>query len=168
MDFLWLGVLLERIGQTARILDMHYHIQGAAEGHQPLLQTALWLSLLRACSGFEAFMRKQQGRVSRDAAISFLLFEGRFPRSLRYCVRSAMALGQRLATAGAKKGATAAVKRLETLDRALDEEEKRGIPPSLHALLTLVVDQISLACVELQQGLGADETDRRPQPEAAQ
>ena len=48
MDFLWLGVLLERIGQTARTLDMHHHIQGAAEGQGPLLQTALWLSLLRA------------------------------------------------------------------------------------------------------------------------
>src|SRR4029079_10833167 len=42
MDFLWLGVLLERIGQTARTLDMHHHIRGAAEGQQPLLQTALW------------------------------------------------------------------------------------------------------------------------------
>jgi uncharacterized alpha-E superfamily protein len=168
MDFLWLGVLLERIGQTARTLDMHYHIQGAAEGHQPLLQTALWLSLLRACSGFEAFMRRQQGRVSRDAAISFLLFEARFPRSLRYCVRSAIALGRRLAAAGAKKGASAAVSRLEGIDRALDQEEKRGIPPSLHALLTRVVDETSLACVELQQGLGADEAAPRAQPEAAQ
>ena len=53
MDFLWLGVLLERVGQTARTLDMHHHIVAAAEGlqQQPLLQTALWLSLLRACWG---------------------------------------------------------------------------------------------------------------------
>ena len=25
LDFIWLGVLLERVSQTARILDVHYH-----------------------------------------------------------------------------------------------------------------------------------------------
>jgi uncharacterized alpha-E superfamily protein len=168
MDFLWLGVQLERIGQTARTLDMHHHIQGAAEGQQTLLQTALWLSLLRACSGFEAFMRRQQGRVSRDAAVSFLLFEARFPRSLRYCVRSAVALSRRLVSAGPKKRAVAANRRLEELDGWLDAQEGNGIPPSVHAFLTHVVEEASLACDELQQGLGADEVEPQQQPEAAQ
>ena len=168
MDFLWLGVLLERIGQTARTLDMHHHIQGAAEGQGPLLQTALWLSLLRACSGFEAFMRRQQGRVSRDAAVSFLLFEARFPRSLRYCVRSALALTGRLVAESAKKGTAAALGRLEGLDRWLDAQEQAGIPLSVHALLTHVVEEASLACDELQQGLGGEDTVKVAQPEAAQ
>jgi uncharacterized alpha-E superfamily protein len=153
MDFLWLGVLLERIGQTARTLDMHHHIQGAAEGQQPLLQTALWLSLLRACSGFEAFMRRQQGRVSRDAAVSFLLFEARFPRSLRYCVRSAVQLATRIEVAGARKGAWPALARVQSLDAWLDAQERAGLPLSVHALLTHVVDEVGLACNELQQGL---------------
>jgi len=168
MDFLWLGVLLERIGQTARILDMHHHIQGAAEGQQPLLQTALWLSLLRACSGFEAFMRRQEGRVSRDAAVSFLLFEARFPRSLRYCVRSAVGLARRLAEAGARKGAVPALGRVEALDSWLDAQERAGLPLSVHALLTHVVDEVSASCDELQQGLGGDEVVLAMQPEAAQ
>ena len=158
MDFLWLGVLLERIGQTARTLDMHHHIQGAAEGQQPLLQTALWLSLLRACSGFEAFMRRQQGRVSRDAAVQFLLFEARFPRSLRYCIRSAVGLAQRLAPPQAKGPMAAARTRLEALDRWLDDQEAKGIPLSVHALLTHVVDQAGATCGELQHGVeGATE-----------
>jgi len=77
MDFLWLGVLLERLGQTARILDMHHHMMGGTEEgseHQDehqIVQTALWLSLLRACSGFDAFMRQHQGRVSRAGVVSF-------------------------------------------------------------------------------------------------
>jgi uncharacterized alpha-E superfamily protein len=157
MDFLWMGVLLERIGQTARTLDMHHHIQGAAEGQQPLLQTALWLSLLRACSGFEAFMRRQQGRVSRDAAVSFLLFEERFPRSLRYCVRSAAALARRLSTTGPRKAGSSVLSRLEALDRWLDTQEQAGIPLSVHALLTHVVDETGLTCNDLQQGISADE-----------
>jgi uncharacterized alpha-E superfamily protein len=155
MDFLWLGVLLGRIGQTARTLDMHHHIQGAAPvgDQQPLLQTALWLSLLRACSGFEAFIRREQGRVSREAAVSFLLFEARFPRSLRYCVRSALALARRLEPPSAKGAVTAARARLDALDRWLDDQEKNDIPLTVHALLTHVVDEASTACQELQRGV---------------
>lgn len=196
MDFLWLGVLLERIGQTARTLDMHHHIQGAAgtDGQQSLLQTALWLSLLRACSGFEPFMRRERGRVSREAAVSFLLFEARFPRSLRYCVRSALALARRLdlsnsepsegseppATGSARqspasptrsgdKGAvTAARARLDALDRWLDTQEPKDIPLTVHALLTHVVDEASTACQELQQGVeGATTVGARVQKQEA-
>jgi uncharacterized alpha-E superfamily protein len=169
MDFLWLGVLLERIGQTARTLDMHHHIVAAAQGQQqPLLQTALWLSLLRACSGFEAFMRRQQGRVSREGAVAFLLFEARFPRSLRYCLRSAVMLSRRLTKPGQRNGAALALTRLEALDRWLDEQEKQAIPLTVHALLTHVVDEIALAGVELQAGLEGDAPELPEQPQAAQ
>ena len=169
MDFLWLGVQLERIGQTARTLDMHHHIQGAAEGQQPLLQTALWLSLLRACSGFEAFIRREQGRVSREAAVSFLLYEARFPRSLRYCVRSALALARRLDAAGGKGAVTEARVRLEALDRWLDKQEQNDIPLSVHGLLTHVVDEASVACQELQRGVeGATAVAAAAQKMAAQ
>jgi len=169
MDFLWLGVLLERIGQTARTLDMHHHIQGAAEGQQPLLQTALWLSLLRACSGFEAFIRREQGRVSRAAAVSFLLFEARFPRSLRYCVRSARDLAGRLDKSGGTGAITAARVRLEALDHWLDSQEKEEIPLSIHALLTHLVDEVGAACGELQRGVeGATTVTPRAQREVPQ
>ncbi len=169
MDYLWLGVLLERVGQTARTLDMHHHIQGAAEGQQPLLQTALWLSLLRACSGFEAFMRRQQGRVSRDAAVEFLLYEARFPRSLRYCIRSAVMLSRRVVPAGAKGALVAARTRLEALDRWMDNQEATGIPPSVHALLTHIVDEVGAACGELQQGVeGATDTTATQRQSATQ
>jgi uncharacterized alpha-E superfamily protein len=170
MDFLWLGVLLERIGQTARILDMHHHIQhGATEGQPQLLQTALWLSLLRACSGFEAFMRREQGRVSREAAVSFLLYEARFPRSLRYCVRSALALARRLEGSAGKGAVTAARERLQALDGWLDVQETKSIPLTVHALLTHVVDEASTACQELQQGVeGATSVTPPEQKQAAQ
>jgi uncharacterized alpha-E superfamily protein len=170
MDFLWLGVQLERIGQTARILDMHHHILGAADAPQTLLQTALWLSLLRACSGFEAFMRREQGRVSREAAVSFLLFEARFPRSLRYCVRSALALSRRLddVNPGGKGAVTAARIRLDALDRWLDTQEAKDIPLTVHALLTHVVDEASAACQELQAGVeGATTVAVRSQKQEA-
>lgn len=169
MDFLWLGVMLERVGQTARTLDMHHHIRLAAgPAHQSLLQTALWLSLLRACSGFESFMRREQGRVSGEAAIAFLLFEARFPRSLRYCLQSAIMLFGRLGAAQST-GLAEAGQRLKVLDRWLDDQERSGGIVSDHALLTHVVDEAGAACVALQQSLaGKDPALAPPQPEAAQ
>jgi uncharacterized alpha-E superfamily protein len=88
LDFIWLGMLLERTGQTARLLDVHHHALTQLSTHQ-VVETALWLSLLRACSGFEPFMKRYQGRVANGAVASFLILERRFPRSIRYCVGSA-------------------------------------------------------------------------------
>jgi uncharacterized alpha-E superfamily protein len=156
MDFLWLGVMLERVGQTARTLDMHHHIRGAAEGQQPLLQNALSLSLLRACSGFEAYMRKQQGRVTGESVTAFLLFENRFPRSLRYCLRTALGLTKRFPPASIG-GIAKARKRLDALDHWLDGQEVAGVPLSEHALLTHIVDETGAACGELQGGLEGEE-----------
>jgi uncharacterized alpha-E superfamily protein len=151
MDILWLGVLLERIGQTARILDMHHYLLDAPasregdEKHQ-IVQTALWLSLLRTCSGFEAFMRVHKGRVTGHDAVEFLLFEERFPRSLRYCVRSAVALVRRIwpAELAAIGGASLAL--LAALDAWLGERKRDLEPASIHDLLTHVVDEVALVC----------------------
>lgn len=168
MDVLWLGTMLERVGQTARTLDMHHHIRGAAESQQqPLLQNALSLSLLRACSGFEAYMRKQQGRVSGETVLAFLLFDDRFPRSLRYCLRTALGLIKRLPSSRGG-GVLAARKRLDALDRWLDAQEKSGTPVSEHALLTKVVDEIAGACGEVQGGFEGEAPAPVAQPEAAQ
>lgn len=154
MDFLWLGVLLERVGQTARILDMHHHmLLGASEGHHQILQTALWLSLLRACSGFEAFMRRYQGRVTRKSVVSFLLLEPAFPRSLRYCARSALSVMRRIWPEHDQGVAAPAIARMEALDRWLGLHEEDSLPSSIHSLLTHVVDEVSLVCGEVMQGI---------------
>ena len=93
MTFLWLGVMLERAAQTPRILDMHHHTMEheAAQAHD-IVQVALWMSLLQACSGSEAFMRRVRGRVSAQSVVGFLLFERDFPRSIWYCLNTARTL----------------------------------------------------------------------------
>jgi uncharacterized alpha-E superfamily protein len=154
MDFLWLGVLLERVGQTARILDMHHHmLLGAHEGQHQILQTALWLSLLRACSGFEAFTRLHQGRVTRKSVVSFLLLEPAFPRSLRYCARSALGVMRRIWPDDDHGVAAPAIARMENLDRWLGEHEEESLPSSIHELLTHVVDEVSGVCGDVMKGL---------------
>jgi len=92
LDFIWLGLLLERIGQTARILDVHHHaltVSGTPDKANAVVEVAVWLSLLRACYGFEAFMKTHRGVVTGETVASFLIFEGRFPRAVIHCVRRA-------------------------------------------------------------------------------
>jgi uncharacterized alpha-E superfamily protein len=153
MDFLWLGVLLERVGQTARILDMHHHMLAGADAHHQILQTALWLSLLRACSGFEAFMRRNHGRVSRGAVVSFLISEVAFPRSLLYCTRSALGVMRRIWPGAASDGALDAIERMAALDAWIVKETNEPAPDDIHPLLTHVVDQVSLVCQAVQHGI---------------
>jgi uncharacterized alpha-E superfamily protein len=163
MDFLWLGVLLERVGQTARILDIHHHMLVGAGAQHQILQTALWLSLLRSCSGFDAFMRQHRGRVTRSAVVSFLFFEPRFPRSLRYCVRSALKVMQRIWSEPDSTDAAHAIATLSALDSWLDQQELAPMPTSIHELLTHVVDEISHVCGAVQQNIcGEGNAPRAP------
>jgi uncharacterized alpha-E superfamily protein len=89
LDFVWLGVLLERVNQTARMLDVHHHAFTSLPRHHELVETALWLSLLRALSGSEAYLKRAAGRISSEAVARFLISEDAFPRSIAYCVHSA-------------------------------------------------------------------------------
>ena len=89
LDFVWLGVLLERVSQTARILDVHHHAFTNLPRRHEIVETALWLSLLRALSGSEAYMKRAGGRISSEGVARFLISEPAFPRSIAYCVHSA-------------------------------------------------------------------------------
>src|SRR5687767_5281693 len=95
LDFIWLGVLLERVSQTARMLDVHHHAftnlppRGSVSASDAFIETSLWLSFLRALSGSEAFMKRAAGRMSSESVARFLISEAAFPRSIAYCVHSA-------------------------------------------------------------------------------
>jgi uncharacterized alpha-E superfamily protein len=155
LDFIWLGVLLERVGQTARILDVHHHAfveRGAAPG----ADTGLWLTLLHAVSGFEAFVRSRQGRVSGDLVARFLLLEPRFPRSIRYCIQSAR---DRMAALRPPdepdlpgRDTYARLRALEEWSATL-EPSLAGGESSVHAILTHVVDEVGLVCSDLGREL---------------
>lgn len=148
LDFIWLGVLLERVGQTGRILDVHHYALTRQDPLHPIVDTALWLSLLRACSGFEPFMKRSQGKVTAAAVGAFLVLEPRFPRSVRYCVHSAH---ERLAAirppADAALPGARALERLAALDERLAHTTADSLDQGrIHELLTHVVDEIAAIC----------------------
>lgn len=150
LSFLWTGVMLERSGQTARILDMHHHTMARESAHD-IVQVALWMSLLRACSGSEAFMKKHQGRITAPAVVKFLLFSPSFPRALRYCLRSGHSMLRRIWPEPVPSGrGRPSIERLDSLLARLDEQEQDGVDlGQLHELLTYVVDETSATCMHI-------------------
>jgi uncharacterized alpha-E superfamily protein len=146
LDFVWLGVLLERVGQTARMLDVQYHALVAEGAPHDVLETALWLSLLRACSGFEAFMKRSRGKVTGPAVAAFLILEPRFPRSVRYCVTSSKERVASICSDGELRGEEVVAKlaALEGLLERIVPQELHGAP--VHEVLTRVVNEAHAVC----------------------
>jgi len=178
LDLIWLGLLLERIGQTARILDVHHHAlitaqaaglqaqgQRAAQGQgqgvlaplaeaHPVVEVAVWLSLLRACYGFEPFMKSHRGAVTGEAVASFLIFESRFPRAIRHCVRRAREGVAQVRPPGNGPPPLLALARLKALEDRLDAQARTTLDEAeVHELLTAVVDETQAACDEVAVGL---------------
>jgi len=86
-SFIKLGTFLERADNTARILDVKYHILlpsvndigGAADYYQ-------WGSLLKSASAFEAYQKIYRDVISPKRVSELLIFRGDMPRSLHACL----------------------------------------------------------------------------------
>jgi uncharacterized alpha-E superfamily protein len=86
-EFFQLGKYLERSSQTARILDVKYHILLPTPFHVGTpIDSAHWIAILTSCSAYEPFHKK---RLFGDLGLSvpeFLIFDPLFPRSVRFCL----------------------------------------------------------------------------------
>jgi uncharacterized alpha-E superfamily protein len=156
LDFVWLGVLLERVNQTARMLDVHHHAFTHAHHAAPeVVETALWVTLLRALSGAEAYMKRSAGRITSQAVARFLISETQFPRSIAYCVRSAYdrLCGIRPPARDELPGG-ASLERLRVLDTWVAARQQEPlVGPGVHDLLTHVVDEVHAICGTLGKEL---------------
>ena len=87
--FLRLGTFLERADNTARILDVKYHILlpslqevgGAADYYQ-------WGALLRSVSAFETYRRVYRDAITPRRVAELLVLRADMPRSLHACMAS--------------------------------------------------------------------------------
>lgn len=85
-----LGRQLERADQTTRLLDIKYHLLlPSVSDVGSTLDLAQWVVVLRAVSGYHAFRREHPHKLTPSAVVGFLLFDERFPRSLRAAVNTA-------------------------------------------------------------------------------
>jgi len=85
-NFSRLGTFLERADNTARILDVKYHVQlpsvkdvgGALDYYQ-------WTALLRSVSAFETYRALYREQIFPIKVAQLLILERRMPRSLAAC-----------------------------------------------------------------------------------
>jgi len=79
-SFLVLGRSLERTDMTARLLSARY---GESWGQMG------WVTTLRCCSAYEAYLRTYQRAVDGSSAAEFLVLDRLFPRSVYCALRTA-------------------------------------------------------------------------------
>jgi len=87
-NFIRLGTLLERADNTARILDVKYHVlrphgeeeEGATDFYQ-------WGALLRSVSAFEVYRKVYRDVITPERVAELLILNPDMPRSLHFCLR---------------------------------------------------------------------------------
>lgn len=151
--FMQLGVLLERAGQTARIVDVKHHALGPTSTNggparqENAIEAAHAMALLRSCSAIEPYFKRQVRTPTGAGVVSFLYGEAQFPRSITSCLTESQRLLTDIRTrAGLHIGAHSA-KLIGTLVDSLDPGRRTGIfAPSLHEELTRIVDATAEVC----------------------
>jgi uncharacterized alpha-E superfamily protein len=150
LDFIILGTMLERAGQTARILDVQHHALELSKPHV-VVDTALWLALLRACGGYDPFMRRHRGRVSGHAVAAFLIQDPRFPRSIGFALDAAIGRLAAIRPAAQTElpGQRAQQQLLELHAWLVACEPERLVDDDIHEVLTRVVDEVHAVCAAI-------------------
>ncbi len=87
--FCRMGRKLERADKTSRILDVKYFILlPSTRAVGTPYDDIHWSAVLKSVSGFGMY-RKKYGRILPRDIVDFLLMDPDFPRSIRFCIRSA-------------------------------------------------------------------------------
>lgn len=85
-DFFNIGCFIERADNTARLLDIKYHVLlPTIDMVGKEIDNYQWTSLLRGVSAYRAFNWVYHGEQSPEKIADFLILNVICPRSLRYC-----------------------------------------------------------------------------------
>jgi uncharacterized alpha-E superfamily protein len=91
-DFVQVGKYLERADNTARILDVKYHLlvpQDGLEGYE--VDIVQWMAVLKSCSALEAFRKVYQSKIEPRTVLQYLVLDGSFPRSIYFSIKATQA-----------------------------------------------------------------------------
>ncbi len=85
-DFCRLGTFIERTDNTARIIDVKYHSLLPSPSHVgSRIDNVQWETILRSVSAHRSFRWVAEGEFAAASIASFLILDGRMPRSLSFC-----------------------------------------------------------------------------------
>ena len=149
-DFMRLGMLLERAGQTARILDVKFHLLGpsTSEADSPV-EAAQWVALLRSCSAEQSYLRRHR-RLAGAHVARFLLSEPLFPRSVFHCLERALNFLSRISKSSGRGDASSEkLAALVESVRVRAGEQLTGAP--LHEELTRIIDTTMDVCAAIHR-----------------
>jgi uncharacterized alpha-E superfamily protein len=148
--FMKLGRAVERVGLTARTLDVQHHsLRG--EAHEGA-DTAQWLAILRSHSAVDAFFQRGARPLTGAAVAEFLIFDRTFPRAVLHNLdRSRILLGRVLAgdPSGLSRASWNRLERLRGSVLQLDAGLVESI--GLHKILTGVIDDTAALCEAIHE-----------------
>lgn len=139
--FMQLGMVLERAGWTARILDVKHHMI-SGDLVSPLGAAQL-MALLRSCAATEPFFKTAHEAPTPRRVVGFLLLSRKFPRSVIHCMLRARDLLAQLRPATGATGERSWM----MLTALLDDLERMSVEDvferGLHDELTRLIDSIA-------------------------
>jgi len=147
LHFIRLGGLLERGDNTARILDMQYHIlRNGDEGASDFYR---WGALLRSLSAFQVYRKVYRDAITPGRVAELLILRMDMPRSLHACADGVVRMLQLIAnSASAETERQAGVLHARLHFGRIDDVLAGG----LHEYLTDFMDRI----YELGDGISRD------------
>ena len=88
--FTWLGTYLERADNTARILDVKYHmLLPRGEGVGGAVDYYQWSALLNSLAAFEIYRKVYRDAITPRRVAELMILREDMPRSLRHSIRQA-------------------------------------------------------------------------------
>lgn len=86
-QFIQMGRFIERVQQTARLIDSHFDEFFRADSDaMNAADNMEWIGLLRACTAFEAYCKVYTAEMRPERVAEFLLLNAEFPHSVRFGV----------------------------------------------------------------------------------
>ena len=87
-DFARIGTFIERVDNTARIIDVKYYtLLPSASFVGSKLDNIQWETILRSVSAHRAFRWLDEEEMTATAVAKFLILDRRLPRSLIFCTK---------------------------------------------------------------------------------
>lgn len=86
--FIRIGTLLERADNTARILDVKYHVLRPFDDEEAATDFYQWGALLRSVSAFEVYRKVYRDAITPERVAELLILRDDMPRALHFCLNS--------------------------------------------------------------------------------
>lgn len=151
LDWIGLGMNLERAGQTARVLDVKHHMLGPTDAQSETTEeTIVWMYILLSVSAYEGFFKRSSRSLRGFRVARFLLLDVALPQSVRRCLMEAAQCLERITVSPATRKRKTSWVRLDALRHHLSQQSiDTLVEAGIHDELTRIVDETGAICADL-------------------